>query len=185
MKRGVFLDRDGTLNELVDHGPGLPNSPFTLKEFKIKPHAVMAVRMMQRLGYYTFIVTNQPFVVDGPMSKRALQEIMDYCEKMFDIDDWLAAIYRNTDYYKPGTRMFIDLAKRHELSLPDSWMIGDMWRDVVAGKRAGCRAIFLGDIYCPPKEWDQFRPDYICPNVLDACTKIIDVDILKGSDDGL
>ena len=43
--------------------------------------------------------------------------------------------------------MIIKLAKKWDISLNKSFMIGDGWRDIQAGKAAGCRTIILDRDY--------------------------------------
>ncbi len=41
--------------------------------------------------------------------------------------------------------MLLEAARRHQLDLAESWMIGDSEHDVLAGKSAGCRTARLMD----------------------------------------
>ena len=174
-KRAVFLDRDGVLNLPVVRGDRV-TSPFSLDEFRFTDHAAYAVQMVQSVGYMTFVVTNQPYVATGEMSIEALREIMEHVRSSLLIDDYSTALQRESPWYKPGPRMITDLAADNQVWLEGSWMIGDMWRDVVAGKRAGCRTIFIGERYeCPP-ELVHYQPDFVCDDVLDACIKVIEND---------
>jgi D-glycero-D-manno-heptose 1,7-bisphosphate phosphatase len=45
---------------------------------------------------------------------------------------------------KPKPGMLIDLAKRWHVSLSESFVVGDSWKDIEAGRRAGCRTILVG-----------------------------------------
>jgi D-glycero-D-manno-heptose 1,7-bisphosphate phosphatase len=49
--------------------------------------------------------------------------------------------------------MLEDAAREGQISLADSFMVGDRWRDVEAGQRAGCVAIFID------REYDERRPE--------------------------
>ena len=42
---------------------------------------------------------------------------------------------------KPG--MLLRAAQRHEIDLSQSWMIGNRWRDVCAGRAAGCHTVYV------------------------------------------
>ena len=48
------------------------------------------------------------------------------------------------DCHKPKPGMLLRAAREHGLDLPRSWMVGDTWRDVRAGRAAGCRTILVG-----------------------------------------
>ena len=39
--------------------------------------------------------------------------------------------------------MILDAAKEHAIDLTRSYMIGDRWRDIEAGKAAGCKTILV------------------------------------------
>src|SRR5262249_47370864 len=43
--------------------------------------------------------------------------------------------------------MLADVAERLGVTLRDSFVVGDRWRDVEAGKRAGCTTILLAKPY--------------------------------------
>jgi D-glycero-D-manno-heptose 1,7-bisphosphate phosphatase len=54
--------------------------------------------------------------------------------------------------------MLVEAAKEHSINLPQSWMVGDRWRDVAAGKAVGCRTAFVDYGY------NEKRPE--CPDVV-------------------
>jgi D-glycero-D-manno-heptose 1,7-bisphosphate phosphatase len=43
--------------------------------------------------------------------------------------------------------MLLGAAQRYGLSLTRSYMVGDRWRDIEAGHRAGCRTVLVGSGY--------------------------------------
>jgi D-glycero-D-manno-heptose 1,7-bisphosphate phosphatase len=47
------------------------------------------------------------------------------------------------DCRKPSPGGLLDAARRHEIDLKSSFMIGDRWRDIEAGQRAGCVPLFI------------------------------------------
>jgi phosphoglycolate phosphatase-like HAD superfamily hydrolase len=68
--------------------------------------------------------------------------------------------------------MLNKIIKEWMVSKERSWMIGDTWRDVVAGNRAGVKTIYLGDIYNAPQEYLHITPDFYAKNLLEAVTII-------------
>jgi D-glycero-D-manno-heptose 1,7-bisphosphate phosphatase len=44
---------------------------------------------------------------------------------------------------KPKPGALIDAAQRHGVELAQSFMVGDRWRDIEAGQRAGVRCLFV------------------------------------------
>ena len=112
--KAVFFDRDGVLNELVDRGDGIKTAPWNTSEFKILPNAKEAVDIVKKLGYKSYVVTNQPDMYDGHMSKESLDLMM----KSFMIGDrWkdivcgynskLTTIFIGTEYSCPEEYKYI------------------------------------------------------------------------------
>jgi D-glycero-D-manno-heptose 1,7-bisphosphate phosphatase len=70
--------------------------------------------------------------------------------KHLSVDDIKICFHRDAENCacrKPKPGLLLEAAREHELSLPQSWMIGDRWRDVEAGKAAGCRTVFIDHGY--------------------------------------
>ena len=71
------------------------------------------------------------------------------------------------DCRKPKPGMLLALAERWNVSLSDSFLIGDSWKDIEAGRRAGCRTILVG------KAGDQSTAaDYKVPHLSAAVTTV-------------
>jgi D-glycero-D-manno-heptose 1,7-bisphosphate phosphatase len=67
--------------------------------------------------------------------------------------------------------LLLEAAKERKLSLSQSWMIGDRWRDVEAGKAAGCRTVFIDHGYTnEPRPRD---PDVIVRSLIEAVPFVI------------
>jgi D-glycero-D-manno-heptose 1,7-bisphosphate phosphatase len=66
---------------------------------------------------------------------------------------------------KPEPGMVLDAAATLGLDLARSWMIGDRWRDVDCGQRAGLRTAFIDYGY---DETLRARPDHIVANFTEA-----------------
>ena len=50
-----------------------------------------------------------------------------------------------------------DASKKYKLDLKKSFVIGDRWRDIEAGKKAKCKTIFIDKNY---SEKIKSKPDY-------------------------
>jgi D-glycero-D-manno-heptose 1,7-bisphosphate phosphatase len=153
-RRAVFLDRDGVLNRAVVRG-GRPYPPATAAELEILPGVPEAVRRLHDAGFLVIGATNQPDVARGTQS-RAVVEAMN--ERLLAAMP-LAAIlvcYEDGDdcpRRKPNPGLLLEAARSYGIDLPASFMVGDRWRDVEAGRRAGCRTVFIDLGY------DERRPD--------------------------
>ena len=64
--------------------------------------------------------------------------------------------------------------EKYDLEREKCFMIGDRWKDIVAGKNAKMKTIFIGDYsnVIWPEEYKSINPDFITDNVLSA-VKII------------
>jgi len=148
MRKCVFFDRDGIVNQ--SPGAGYVER---WEEFHLLPEFVETLRITTRLGYVAVIVTNQRGVALGLMSAETVEDIHRRLRGVLKEQhglDLLDIRYcphdRNTcDCRKPKPGMILDAARRHQLDLSRSWMIGDSPGDAGAGRAAGCKTILVGD----------------------------------------
>ena len=169
MVKAIFLDRDGTINELV-HGRENPKHvcPWYFAEFNYIDGVEEAIKGFRALGFSLHVVTNQPDVDDGYTTEDTMNAIHNCIKADLKVDTIQAARTRGTEEYKPNPGMLNKIIKEWHVSKERSWMIGDTWRDVVAGNRAGVKTIYLGDIYSAPEEWLHIKPDFYAKNLLEA-----------------
>jgi D-glycero-D-manno-heptose 1,7-bisphosphate phosphatase len=147
--KAVFLDRDGVLNEIIERD-GKPASPRLVGELRIVADAAVSLERMKAAGFRLFVVTNQPDVSRGLMSSEALDEIHAAVVAALPVEEIAACRHDNADNCacrKPKPGLLIDLAQRHGIDLPRSWMIGDQDRDIACGQAAGCKTILLARAY--------------------------------------
>lgn len=141
----AFLDRDGVLN--VDHG-----YVGSLDRLDWTPGAREAVALLNGAGYLVFVVTNQSGVARGLYGESDVQALhaemarqieavggrvdaFSYCPHHPDAVD---ARYRLAcSCRKPAPGMLLDLAKRFDVALSGSFMIGDRASDIEAAAAAG------------------------------------------------
>lgn len=143
--RAVFLDRDGVLNALVRRN-GRPVSPRVPGDFRLFDDAYEALRALRSSGFRIFVVTNQPDIARGHLDSADLHEMLAIVRRELEVDDIAFCPHDDSDdcaCRKPAPGMLLDLARRWNVDLRRSFMIGDSWRDVEAGRRAGCRTILI------------------------------------------
>ncbi|HEX2450377.1 MAG TPA: HAD family hydrolase [Gemmatimonadales bacterium] len=144
-RTAVFLDRDGILNELVERD-GRPVSPRFPEDFRIRCGAADAVHALRQAGIPVFVITNQPDVARGHLTAAALESMSTMLRAAVPIDDLAVCPHDDADgcgCRKPKPGMLVELAKRWDVDLEGSYMVGDSWRDVEAGRAAGCRTILV------------------------------------------
>ena len=171
MQKVVFLDRDGVLNKslVVD---GKPYAPLKLSNLEILPGVAEALEEFKKLGYLNLVVTNQPDIAAGRLNAKDLKEMHDFLSMSLAIDCIESCPHTDEDdcyCRKPAPGMLLNLAKRFDIDFSSSWMIGDRWKDIVAGQSAGCQCIFIDygyDERVPP------QPFFKVNALLDA-TRII------------
>ena len=143
MKRAVFLDRDGVLNGLVMRN-GQPTAPFLLDELQIAPGVPEALTALRAAGFQLIVVTNQPDVVRGNTEKTDVEAIHGFLRARLPLDEIRVCYHDDGDgcaCRKPKPGMMYAAAVEREIELARSFLVGDRWRDIGAGKAAGCTTI--------------------------------------------
>ena len=143
-RRAVFLDRDGVLNRAVVRD-GKPYPPMSLDELTILPGVPDAVAKLKAAGFVLVVVTNQPDVARGKQSRDVIESMNARLLDQLALDEILTCYEDGDDCRtrKPNPGLLLDAAVKHDVALPLSFMVGDRWRDVEAGRRAGCRTVFI------------------------------------------
>jgi D-glycero-D-manno-heptose 1,7-bisphosphate phosphatase len=172
MRRAVFLDRDGVINVSVVRN-GKPFPPATLKDFVYLPGVEACIKQLRTAGYLVIVVTNQPDVASGIQSKEVIDSMHSklYQDKL--CDDIKVCFHKEEDdcnCRKPKPGMILEAALEWEISLKQSFMVGDRWRDVEAGKSAGCFTYFIDYQY---QEKIPDSPDEIVSSLEDAGKSIL------------
>jgi D-glycero-D-manno-heptose 1,7-bisphosphate phosphatase len=183
----VFLDRDGTITEEM----GYINH---LDRVQLYPWAAEAIRRLNRAGRRVIVVTNQSGVARGVFTEDLLHQVhqkigFELAARRAKLD----AIYYcphhpegPLDAYrvrcqcrKPATGMVLDAAKRFQIDLASSFVVGDSYRDMQLGFNAGARTILVmtgygrGEYEHHRSRWTRL-PDRIAENLLEAVEIILD-----------
>jgi D-glycero-D-manno-heptose 1,7-bisphosphate phosphatase len=170
-RRAVFFDRDGTLNEAVIRD-GHPYPPAGVADMNLMPGAVDALQRLKAAGLFLAIATNQPDAAKGLTSRATVEAMNRWLTDRLPIDHvevcWCLE-GPDCKCYKPLPGMLFDAAARHNIRLDQSFMVGDRWRDIGAGKAAGCHTIWLRNDYDVPRE----RPDRIVCSLAEAADVIL------------
>lgn len=155
LRRAVFLDRDGVLNRSMVRG-GRPYPPDTLSDFEILPGVKEACERLKAADYLLIVATNQPDVKKGLQKVEVVELFHSILLEALPLDDIKTCFDLDAPdnfRYKPKPGMLLEAAAEWDIDLSQSFMVGDRWRDVGAGKAAGCKTIFIEYGY------EERRPD--------------------------
>lgn len=170
LKRAVFLDRDGVINEVLTKRVKFVNEP---KQFYFLPGAEEAIKSLNDYFDYVFVVTNQGGIGLGYMKEKQLQKVHDYMvaelkKKGATIHEVAYCPHKpkaGCECRKPNSKMILDLGVKYKIDLEHSYMVGDTDTDIQAGKKAGTKTVYIG--YSDP------LADAVFPNLKEAAQWII------------
>ena len=169
--KAVFLDRDGVVNEAIVIN-GKPYPPSNLNDFNFIKGIENAIKILKSIGYYIFIVTNQPDVSRGKVLMEEVNEINNYILNSTCVDKIYTCFHddkNNCDCRKPKPGMLIQAQKDWDIDFSKSFLIGDRWRDIEAGISAGVKTIFIDYDY----EELKVKSDYVCKSSIEAIEIIL------------
>lgn len=159
MKRAVFLDRDGVLNEpVMNPATGEFEPPHSPEDLILFPGVIESLLILQDAGFALFLVSNQPDYAKGKTTLEDIHAVHDRLDRMLT-----SAGIRFREYYycyhhpegivpeysyacecrKPGPFFLLKAARDYGIDLQNSWMIGDRESDIRCGIAAGTRTILI------------------------------------------
>ena len=140
----IFLDRDGVLSRAFVRD-GRPYPPSRLEDLEVIPGVPEALARLKAAGFALIVVTNQPDVARGLQTEAGVRTLHEHLEQLLPLDEIRVCTHDDADACecrkpKPGL-----LTRPPLYDLSRSVMVGDRWRDIEAGRRAGCGASILID----------------------------------------
>jgi D-glycero-D-manno-heptose 1,7-bisphosphate phosphatase len=189
MKKAIFLDRDGVINENV-------SDLAKPEQFKLIPDVPDAIKRINASGYLAVVVTNQPGIAKGFCSFKDMEKIHDKMNRLLkEKGAHIDALYMcphhpekghlgeieglktDCECRKPKPGLILRAAKDLGIDLHASWMIGDSFTDILAGKSAGTKTILLsnggGCGSMEEKGLAGVKPDYLCEDLSHALNVIL------------
>jgi D-glycero-D-manno-heptose 1,7-bisphosphate phosphatase len=181
-KRGVFLDRDGVINEKMPEGRYVSR----WDEFHLLPGVVEAIAMLNGAGVRLVVVSNQRGVALGLYSPAEVVALHARLQQE------LAKAGAHVDGFyfcphdkgvcacrKPLSGMFEQaVAEFPSITAATSVMIGDSKSDIEFGRRLGMKTVFIeGDAERQGPGADDARglADWRCGSLLEAVERLISV----------
>lgn len=190
MRKAVFLDRDGVINE-----GGQINRP---NEVVVFPRAAESIVRLKESGFAVVIVTNQGGLGEGfdgqvlwrraPLNRQDLENIHE--EMLRQLGPGAApdlikvcphATYLNCQCRKPKPGMIRSAARELDLDLKSSYLVGDRTTDLEAAVTAGVEPILVltGDGESARAQWD--RSAAVVPTIWEASELILSADVAAES----
>lgn len=157
--RAVFLDRDGVVNQAINRG-GKPHSPQKAEELIILNGVKDAVSLLHKNGFVTVVVTNQPDISRGDLSIELLSEFHRIISAETGIKNFYICHHddkEDCECRKPRIGLITNAARELDLDLSKSFLVGDRWKDIEAGQRAGCRCFFVDYHYSERRPTPPFH----------------------------
>jgi len=156
IKKGVFLDRDGVINE--DYG-----YIHKMKDFHFRTGVIKGLKFLIKKNYSIFIVTNQAGIAKNKFSlkkylkfSKQLKEEFEKKEIYFDSVEFcpyhpgakIAKYRKKSIYRKPGNGMIKKILKNFYVEKSKSFMLGDKKSDMLAAKKSRIKFYFVkSDFY--------------------------------------
>jgi D-glycero-D-manno-heptose 1,7-bisphosphate phosphatase len=174
MKRAIFFDRDGIINKAIIKD----NKPYSPKDFT-ELDLVVGIRQLincLKSEYLIFVITNQPEIARGNQTMEEVESINSHLASQLSIDGFLICPHDDEDMCecrKPKPGLILWAAEKYNIDLNKSWVIGDRWRDILAGNNAGCRTIFVNYGYDETQPLDRnVKPNFTVKSINEIGTII-------------
>jgi len=147
----VFLDRDGTINEEVSF-------LSRMEQLKLFPQTSEAIRLVNAAGMKAVVVTNQSGIARGYFTEAFVRSVHERINELLRADGAFIdgfyvcphhPVYGNGIYKqdcgcrKPKPGLLLQAASEMDIDLSRSYMVGDMLKDIEAGKRAGAKGVLV------------------------------------------
>ena len=143
--KAIFWDRDGIMNKVIMRN-GKPSSPWKLEEFEIIPDVKECLDAFKEMGFLNIVFTNQPDISRGFLKIEDLEKMHKIILEILPIDEIKVCPHDDKDNCscrKPKPGLILEAVKKWSIDLKKSYVIGDSWKDIGAGKAAGCKTFLL------------------------------------------
>lgn len=184
VRLAAFIDRDGTINSEVDN-------LSKIKDLAILPKVPQAIGLLNKFNIPTIVITNQPVVARGLLTEEEVKKVHKEISNRLGrdgvkIDGFYFCPHHpqaNLKKYritclcrKPGIAMYQQAASDFKIDLTKSYVIGDSFRDIEAGKTLNVITIAITS---GQKNFKNSKPDYQVQDLYAAVKLILRREKLK------
>jgi D-glycero-D-manno-heptose 1,7-bisphosphate phosphatase len=150
-----------------------------IETLRLLPGVREACRSLREAGFLLILATNQPDIGRGTANATEVSTIHTYLQRYLRLTDVKVCPHDDAaecDCRKPKPGLLLAAARDWGIDLAASYFVGDRWRDVEAGQRAGCRAVFIDYHY---REQRPEAPFLTVRSLRDAAFRILDQGLLE------
>jgi D-glycero-D-manno-heptose 1,7-bisphosphate phosphatase len=195
-RKGVILDRDGTLIDVVrDEESGILSAAFHPAQLRLLPGVVDGLRALSGAGFGLCIATNQPGAAKGQFSRAAIERtnlalvglLGDHGVTIESVEVCLhhpeggpggdTSLVGPCQCRKPAPGLLLAAQAHAGFDPAQSWMVGDSPADIGAARAASLRA---GLVFpenrcelCPLRDGPPGAPDAWAPRFDELCQAIM------------
>ncbi|OGK31855.1 hypothetical protein A3I50_01660 [Candidatus Roizmanbacteria bacterium RIFCSPLOWO2_02_FULL_37_9] len=180
-KKAIFLDRDGVINREVDNLK-------SINQLRLLPYVSQAIKKFNQSGFLVIVITNQPVIARGWIDEIELQNIhkelvnrlkkrgakidaIYYCPHHPNAN--LAKYRKDCKDRKPNIGLIKKTAKDFNISLSDSFLIGDSTRDIQTAHNAKIKSVLVLTGHQGKDKRFDAKPDKIAPNLVKAVQVVL------------
>jgi len=145
VNKAIFLDRDGVINSNANHYYVFKSSDFTLN-----PNVIETLKSFIKKGFLLIIISNQGGVSKAKYTKADIKKLDDYMISLFAksniqiLESYYCPHHSSIEKCicrKPNSLMIEKAVARFNISISDSYMIGDSDRDIEAANKLEIKGI--------------------------------------------
>ncbi len=179
--RAVFLDRDKT----IVLPKGGEKYIYRVEDFYIPDNFVAALKKLVDNDFLLFVITNQGRIARGHLTEEDVMELHQCLDSILKENGVLISEFeycphnpRGTLYpyniicecRKPKIGMIDSIRDSYEIEVPNSWMVGDSYIDMLAGRKAGLKTIQV----LTGSETYSNHADFVERDLVHAVTRILE-----------
>lgn len=183
MTIAVFLDRDGVINyPVLNPQTNEHEAPSSADSLRLFPGVLEALKVLQKLNYKLFLVSNQPDYAKGKTKLENLHSVHNRLHSILTENNILFSEYFYCYHHpngiipeysfickcrKPGNLFLTEAKAKYNLDFSKSWMVGDSDVDIFCGQSVGIKTIMV-KIKESAHRTGKSMPDYIVNNLQEA-----------------
>ena len=181
--KAVFLDRDGVITQ------DPPHYAHRLDQIALIESSESAIKMLNEAQFKVIVITNQSGVAKGLYTENDIEIFNNgMIEQLKQVNAHIDAIYYcphhpeakvqeyriDCDCRKPKPGMLIEGRKKYNIDFKSSFLVGDKWSDIEAGRSMGCKTILVKTGHgLLEYENKKYPVDFVAADLLDAVQNFI------------